>query len=105
MELTCNGIRAIVTAGASGIGRAIAQTLLEQGAKVHICDVVPERLAECRQALPAITSSLADVSDPAQVDAMFADAVAHLGGLDLLVNNAGIAGPTGPVESLAAEDW
>lgn len=105
MELTCNGIRAIVTAGASGIGRAIAQTMLEQGAKVHICDVVPERLAECRQALPAITSSLADVSDPAQVDAMFAEAVAQLGGLDLLVNNAGIAGPTGPVESLAAEDW
>ena len=105
MEQTCKGIRAVVTAGASGIGRAIAETLVANGAQVHICDVVPERLAECQRALPSITTTLADVSNPTQVDLLFADAARHLGGLDLMVNNAGIAGPTGPIESLAAEDW
>lgn len=105
MQQSCKDLRAVVTAGASGIGWAIAQTLLAEGAKVHICDVVPERLATAAQAQPAITATLADVSNPAQVDQLFADAVHHLGGLDLLVNNAGIAGPTAPVESINAEDW
>lgn len=105
MELSCKGIRAIVTAGASGIGRAIVETLVREGARVHLCDVVPERLETCRQALPSITTTLADVSIPAQVEQLYADAHAQLGGLDLLVNNAGIAGPTAPVESISVEDW
>ena len=94
MNLSCNGLRAIVTAGASGIGLAIAQTLLENGARVHICDVRCERLQETQALLPGISATLADVSNPAQVDQLFAEANSHLGGLDLLVNNAGIAGPT-----------
>ena len=68
MELNCQGMRAIITAAASGIGRVVAETLLENGAQVHICDVVEERLAECRKKMPAIGTTLADVSDPAQVD-------------------------------------
>jgi len=105
MQLNCRGMRVIVTAAAAGIGRAIAQTFLENGARVHICDVVEERLLECKNALPEIGVSLADVSDPAQVDWLFEEAVAYLGGLDVLVNNAGIAGPTGPVEELTPEAW
>lgn len=105
MNTSCNGLRALVTAGASGIGRAIAETLIEQGARVHICDVVADRLAEAAQALPGIGTTLADVADPTQVDQLFAEATTHLGGLDLLVNNAGIAGPTGPVESISLEQW
>ena len=105
MNTPCNGLRALVTAGASGIGRAIAETLMEQGARVHICDVVADRLAATAQTLPGLGTTLADVADPAQVDQLFAEVTAHLGGLDLLVNNAGIAGPTGPVESISPEQW
>lgn len=105
MELSCAGLRAIVTAAATGIGRAIAETLVQNGARVHICDISSERLAACQSALPSISVTQADVADPAQVDKLFDEAVAHLGGLDILINNAGIAGPTGPVEELAPADW
>jgi len=105
MELTCAGLRVIVTAAATGIGRAIAETLINNGARVHICDISAERLAACQRALPSIGATLADVGDPAQVDRLFDEALTQLGGLDVLVNNAGIAGPTGPVETLALADW
>ena len=105
MELTCAGLRVIVTAAATGIGRAIAETLVNNGARVHICDISAERLAVCQNALPSIGATLADVADPTQVDRLFDEAFTQLGGLDVLVNNAGIAGPTGPVEALAPADW
>lgn len=105
MELTCAGLRVIVTAAATGIGRAIAETLVNNGARVHICDISAERLAACQSALPSIGVTPADVADPTQVDRLFDEALAHLGGLDVLVNNAGIAGPTGPVEELTPADW
>jgi len=105
MKLTCEGLRVLVTAAGAGIGRAIAETLLTNGARVHICDLSAERLAECQTALPAIGITQADVADPRQVDPLFDAAVAHLGGLDVLVNNAGIAGPTGPVETLDPVAW
>lgn len=105
MKLTGQGLRVIITAAASGIGRTIAETFLENGAQVHICDVVEERLAECRAALPDIGATLADVSDPLQVDRLFEEAIAHLGGLDVLVNNAGIAGPTGYVDEITPAAW
>ncbi len=105
MELSCQGLRVIVTAGATGIGRAIAELLLTNGAQVHICDIAAEQLAACQAANPSIGTTQADISDPAQVDRLFAAAITQLGGLDMLVNNAGIAGPTGPVETLASADW
>ncbi len=98
-------LRVIITAGGAGLGRTMAETFLENGAKVHICDVIEEQLADCRVALPGIGTTLADVSDPMQVDQLFDEAADHLGGLDVLVNNAGISGPTGPVEELSPEDW
>lgn len=102
MEL--NNLRAIVTAGGGGIGRVVAETLVGHGARVHLCDVDAERLHSAA-AIPGVTISQADVSDPAQVERLFADAQAALGGLDLLVNNAGIAGPAGPVEELDPAEW
>ncbi|MCC6166806.1 MAG: SDR family oxidoreductase [Caldilineaceae bacterium] len=99
------GLRALVTAAGSGIGRAIAGTLHAHGAAVHICDLDAERLAAARAELPGLGTTQADVADPAQVDRLFGDVAAHLGGLDVLVNNAGIAGPTGPVESLDPAAW
>ena len=105
MNLDCSNKRVIVTAAASGIGNAIAETFLENGARLHICDVDGDRLEECRKKWPEVGTTVADVSDPEQVDILFDEAQKHLGGLDVLVNNAGIAGPTAPVEEVEPEAW
>ncbi len=104
-DISTKGLRVLVTAGASGIGRATAEAFQAGGAKVHICDVATDLLAQFKQGNPAITQSVTDVSDLRQVDQLFADVKQHLGGLDVLVNNAGIAGPTGLVEEIKVEDW
>jgi NAD(P)-dependent dehydrogenase (short-subunit alcohol dehydrogenase family) len=83
----------------------MTETFIHAGAKVHICDVVQSTLEETARALPDVTGTLCDVSDVAQVDRMFSDVEKYLGGLDVLVNNAGIAGPTGKVEEISIEDW
>ncbi len=99
------GLRAIVTAGAGGIGRAIADALIGHGARVHVCDVDEAALAAFRAAHPNAAATRADVAEEAEVARLFAEASAGLGGLDLLVNNAGIAGPTGAVEAILPADW
>jgi NAD(P)-dependent dehydrogenase (short-subunit alcohol dehydrogenase family) len=93
-----------VTAGASGIGRAIADELAAHGARVHVCDVNEAFLDDYRRARDG-SASLADVSDEAAVDGLFAELERELGGLDILVNNAGIAGPTGSVDEISPSDW
>jgi NAD(P)-dependent dehydrogenase (short-subunit alcohol dehydrogenase family) len=104
-QLVAEGRRVLVTAGASGIGRAIVDMLAEAGAKIHVCDVDDKALAALRQARPDVGTSLADVADEAQVDRLFQDVQDRMGGLDVLVNNAGIAGPTGAIEDLSLADW
>ena len=99
------GLRVLVTAGAGGIGRAIATTFHQLGAQVHVCDVAAEPLVALAQEFPGLSTTVTDVADPAQVDQLFDEATAALGGLDVLVNNAGIAGPTGPVESMEIAAW
>ncbi len=99
------GTRVLVTAGASGIGRAIADLFVAHGARVHICDVSDTFLADFAKAWPQAGCSKADVSSEADVERLFAEMRARLGGLDVLVNNAGIAGPTGGVEDIAPADW
>ena len=98
-------LRVIVTAGASGIGRTVAETFLAQGASVHVCDISEPYLADVAQALPGIGTTRADVADEQQVARLFEEATNHLGGLDVLVNNAGIAGPTAAVEEVRLADW
>ena len=98
-------MRVLVTAGAAGIGRVIARTFSEHGAKVHICDVDEKALASTKKQLPSVTQSVADVARLDDVDRLFADVKKYLGGLDVLVNNAGIAGPTAKVEDIRPEDW
>ena len=105
MNIDLSGLRAIVTAGAAGIGRAIAETFLASGASVHVCDVAADALADFGRAHPAAGTGRADVSDASQVGRYFATALAALGGLDVLVNNAGVAGPTAPVEDIDPKDW
>ena len=102
MDLT--GKRAIVTAGGSGIGLAIAGTLLTAGAQVHICDVNEKLLGTLAAREPRFTKSVADVSQSSAVDHMFDEALQALGGLDILVNNAGIAGPTKNLEDIS-DEW
>lgn len=99
------GKRVIVTAGAAGIGLEIARAFHDVGCRVWICDVVETRLAEAAKALPGIGTMTCDVSVPEQVDAFVARAVGDLGGLDFVINNAGIAGPAAPIESISTEDW
>jgi NAD(P)-dependent dehydrogenase (short-subunit alcohol dehydrogenase family) len=105
MELGIKGLRVLVTAGAAGIGLEIARAFKEEGARVHICDVDEAALAAMASSDPGITGSLTDVADRAAVAQLFDEALGQLGGLDVLVNNAGIAGPTGRVEEINPEDW
>jgi NAD(P)-dependent dehydrogenase (short-subunit alcohol dehydrogenase family) len=105
MDLHIKGLRVLVTAGANGIGLEIARAFLREGAKVHICDVDQAALVAVRTSDPQLSQSICDVSDRVQVKHLFQSALATLGGLDCLVNNAGIAGPTGRVEEINPEDW
>jgi NAD(P)-dependent dehydrogenase (short-subunit alcohol dehydrogenase family) len=105
MDLGINGLRVLVTAGANGIGLSVAKAFESEGAKVHICDVDEKALAELAGANPAITSSRTDVSSREQVGKLFEEALNRLGGLDALINNAGVAGPTGQVDSIEPDDW
>jgi NAD(P)-dependent dehydrogenase (short-subunit alcohol dehydrogenase family) len=105
MDLGLTGLRVLITAGGSGIGLKVAEAFVREGARVHVCDVDKAALTALAKSQPAISSSLCDVSKRDQVAALFKDALAKLGGLDCLINNAGIAGPTGPVHEINPEDW
>lgn len=99
------GQRIVVTAGASGIGRAIVNMLVAHGARVHICDVADNFLEEFAADHPTAGVTKADVSREADVDRLFGEARETLGGLDALINNAGVAGPTGAIEDLDSAEW
>ena len=105
MPQSLTGKCALVTAGAAGIGRAIAQRFMAAGARVFVCDVSQPTLDEFLRDNPTATGTLADVSDALQVDALFMLVQLELGGLDIMVINAGIAGPTQKVEGIAIDLW
>ena len=106
MDLGLEGSRVVVTAGAAGIGLAIARAFLAEGARVAIGDVDADALDRAREDLPAlVAAAVCDVADRDAVDRFVATALERLGGLDVLVNNAGIAGPTARVEAIRPEDW
>ncbi len=105
MDMRIEGLRVLVTAGAGGIGLEVARAFTREGAKVYVCDVDEAALAALKVSDPKVKSVTCDVADRAAVARMFEDAVSYLGGLDVLVNNAGIAGPTARVEDVSFEDW
>ncbi|GAA1359437.1 SDR family oxidoreductase [Arthrobacter rhombi] len=95
--------KVLVTAGAAGIGLAIATRFQELGAAVFVTDINEAAVKSARTA--GFAAAVSDVSHEDQVRALMDTVSAELGGLDVLVNNAGIAGPTGPIETLDADAW
>jgi NAD(P)-dependent dehydrogenase (short-subunit alcohol dehydrogenase family) len=100
-----SGLRVLVTAGASGIGFVIASAFAEAGGKIHVCDIDDAALDAFQKALPSAQASKADVADAKQVASLFEIQQKKFGGLDVLVNCAGIAGPTAEVDKVSEEDW
>ncbi|WP_375791887.1 SDR family NAD(P)-dependent oxidoreductase [Actinoalloteichus hymeniacidonis] len=92
------GLRAVVTGGASGIGSATAQTLAARGARVACLDVNPASVT------PPLLGVRCDVSDDGEVATAVAAAAEELGGIDILINNAGI-GAQGTVEDNELDQW
>jgi NAD(P)-dependent dehydrogenase (short-subunit alcohol dehydrogenase family) len=97
--------RVMITAGGSGIGWAIAKAFADNGAKVHICDVDEQALGAVTEKYPQIAATHINVTDEQAIDQWFDDAMDDLDGLDVLVNNAGVKGPTGYVEELKLDEW
>lgn len=105
MDMGLTGQRVVVTAGASGIGLEVARAFVGEGANVAVCDIDSGAIEALRVSDPEIAGYVANVADREGIAAFVDTAAQKLGGIDTLVNNAGIAGPTGAVEDIAPEDW
>ncbi|WP_285409939.1 SDR family oxidoreductase [Variovorax sp. efr-133-TYG-130] len=105
MDFELRDRQVFVTAGASGIGRAIAIAFAQAGARVHVCDIDAPALRSLAKEFPAISTDVCDVSDRSAVERTVASMHSQLGGLDVLVNNAGIGGETAPLERSDPEVW
>lgn len=97
--------RVLITAAAAGIGRAIAAAFHASGAAVHLCDVDDSALADVRAALPGVVASRVDLADADALREWLGSSLVALGGVDVLVNNAGTKGPTAMVEDVSLDDW
>ena len=99
------GLRVLVTAGASGIGAAIASAFIETGAEIHVCDIDDSALDSFRKSFPCCLATHADVGDETQVASLFEVQQTRFSGLDVLINCAGIEGPTAGVEKITEKEW
>lgn len=97
--------RVLITAGASGIGLEIARAFTADGARVFVCDIDRQALTNVESELVGVDTAVCDVARRDEVERMVDSAVQALGGLDVLVNNAGIAGPTAPLEEIDPQEW
>ena len=97
--------RIVVTAGASGIGRAIAERFLGDGDQVAVCDVDERAVAEFASAWPEATAAVADVTSETEMAAFLGAVEAGWGGADVVCANAGTGGPAGRIEDLDYGEW
>jgi NAD(P)-dependent dehydrogenase (short-subunit alcohol dehydrogenase family) len=104
-QISFAGKRVVVTAGGDGIGLEIARAFAGAGSRVLVSDIQPDSIERLAKSLPDVHGCVADVSREEDVASMFELVDQKLGGLDVLVNNAGIAGPTGAIETLSLADW
>ena len=95
----------LVTAGAAGIGKAIATCFLDTGANVFVCDIDENALCVLYDEYPRIRGTVTDVGNPEAVQSMVRTAAETMGGIDVLVNNAGIGGPRAAVEEIDIDEW
>jgi NAD(P)-dependent dehydrogenase (short-subunit alcohol dehydrogenase family) len=95
----------MISAGAAGIGRVVAETFLAHDCRVHICDIDEAAISDFINTNSNAPATKADVSDVAQVDKVFDDLQERYGRLDVLVNNAGISGPTAQAEDIEPAEW
>jgi NAD(P)-dependent dehydrogenase (short-subunit alcohol dehydrogenase family) len=99
------GRAAVVTGGASGLGRDIAGRIIAEGGRVSLWDVNAERVAEVAKSIGAGHCATVDVAHYEPVAASAASAFAALGRIDILVNSAGITGSTAPLHTYPLESW
>jgi NAD(P)-dependent dehydrogenase (short-subunit alcohol dehydrogenase family) len=95
----------LITAGASGIGREFARAFAATGARVFVCDIDDKALGHVVKEIPGVIARRCDMASRAEIEGMVPAAIEALGGLDVLINNAGIAGLTLPVEQYPPDDW
>ena len=100
-----DGQRALITGAGSGIGKVMAQHFEKVEARIWICDAETDNLKQSLKENPDWNGTPCDVSDENQVDQLFKEMSDSFGGLEILVNNAGIAGPTAPVEEIDPDEW
>jgi len=98
-------LRVMVTAGGGGIGAVIAASFAREGARVHTCDISPDALSALQTREPSVVGRVVDLSDEGAIATWCETAIDELGGVDVLVNNAGIAGPTADVEDISLNAW
>lgn len=99
------GRTAIVTGGASGLGREVARRIIAEGGRVVLWDLKPEGLEEAKADVGTSDAIAFDVADNAAVERATAESLKLLGHIDILVNSAGITGATAPVDSYPVESW
>ncbi|MCA0059320.1 MULTISPECIES: SDR family NAD(P)-dependent oxidoreductase [unclassified Mesorhizobium] len=99
------GRSAVITGGASGIGLAVAQRLIQEGGRVSVWDRDRAQIEAARASIPTLHGQTVDVADPAAVDRAARSTIEALGGVDILITSAAITGPNMTAWDYPVEDW
>ena len=108
MSITLKNKKIIISAGGSGIGWSSAKIFLDKGAIVYLCDINPTFLNKCKTHKlnnKKLFVFQCDASDENQVKNFFSKILKKTKKIDALINNVGVAGPTGSLEKLKSKDW
>jgi len=105
MKFLNKPLNVIISAGASGIGRSIAEAFLKEDCQVFICDISDDFIENFHQSYPDVLIERTDVSDYKQVTSFFKHLSTKIDHIDVIINCAGIAGPTASLEKINPKDW